>query len=192
MKRSRVNDILAEGAAFFAKHGWSLPPFADWSAERLQGPEGANIRDRKLGWDITDYGQGRFDEMGLFLFTMRNGDMTEMGTYAESLLTPDERILRRERQHPIALILDSWMAIILWGVTIVLILARIFVPDEFLGRNVFGDDTWFGSLGMAATLITLLLVPALTLIREDVLGLGERASRALAEERAREAAAGAP
>ena len=27
-----------------------------------------------------------------------------MGTYAESLLTPDERVLRRERQHPIALI----------------------------------------------------------------------------------------
>ena len=30
-----------------------------------------------------------------------------MGTYAESLLTPDERILRRERQHPIALVLDD-------------------------------------------------------------------------------------
>ena len=40
-----------------------------------------------------------------------------MGTYAESLLTPDERVLRRERQHPIALVLDSWMAIILWAVT---------------------------------------------------------------------------
>jgi uncharacterized membrane protein YdbT with pleckstrin-like domain len=80
-----------------------------------------------------------------------------MGTYAESLLTPDERVLRRERQHPIALILDSWMAIIVWGITIVLIVARIIVPEEVFGRNVFGDDTLFGSLGMAATLITLLL-----------------------------------
>ena len=80
-----------------------------------------------------------------------------MGTYAESLLTPDERVLRRERQHPIALILDSWMAIIVWSITIVLIIARIIVPDEVLGRNVFGDDTLFGSVGMAATLITLLL-----------------------------------
>ena len=88
-----------------------------------------------------------------------------MGTYAESLLTPDERVLRRERQHPIALVLDSWPAIILWGITIVLILARIFVPDEFLGRNVFGDDTWFGSLGMAATLITLLGGIAVVAIR---------------------------
>ena len=80
-----------------------------------------------------------------------------MGTYAESLLTPDERVLRRERQHPIALIADSWMAIIIWFITIVLIVARVIVPDELMGRNVFGDDTLFGSVGMAATLITLLL-----------------------------------
>ena len=80
-----------------------------------------------------------------------------MGTYAESLLTPDERVLRRERQHPIALILDSWLAIILWAITIVLIIARVAVPDEIAGRNLFGDDTLFGSIGMAATLITLLL-----------------------------------
>lgn len=80
-----------------------------------------------------------------------------MGTYAESLLTPDERVLRRERQHWISLIFDSWIAIILWGITIVLILASIFLPEEFMGRNIFGDDTLLGSVGMAATLVTLLL-----------------------------------
>ncbi len=80
-----------------------------------------------------------------------------MGTYAESLLTPDERVLRRERQHPIALIADSWPAIIVWGITIVLIVARLIVPDDVMGRNLFGDDTLIGSLGMAATLFTLLL-----------------------------------
>ena len=74
-----------------------------------------------------------------------------MGTYAESLLTPDERVLRRERQHPIALILDSWMAIILWGVTIVLLIARVIVPEEFMGRNLFGPDTWFGSIARLLT-----------------------------------------
>ncbi len=31
------------------------------------------IIDARLGWDITDYGLGRFDEEGLFLFTVRNG-----------------------------------------------------------------------------------------------------------------------
>ncbi len=80
-----------------------------------------------------------------------------MGTYVESLLTPDERVMRRERQHPIALILDSWAAIIVWGITIVLVIARVIVPDEVLGRDLFGKDTLFDSLGMAATLITLLL-----------------------------------
>lgn len=79
-----------------------------------------------------------------------------MGTYAESLLTPDERVLRRERQHPIALILDSWMAIILWAITAVLIIAQVIVPEEFMGRNLFGPDTWIGSIGMALTLLTLL------------------------------------
>ncbi len=64
-----------------------------------------------------------------------------MGTYAESLLTPDERVLRRERQHPIALILDSWLAIILWSITIILILARVLLPEDVAGRDVFGDDT---------------------------------------------------
>ena len=80
-----------------------------------------------------------------------------MGTYAESLLTPDERVLRRERQHPIALVLDSWPAIILWGIAIVLIIARIILPEEVAGRDLFSDSTLFGSIGMAATLIALLL-----------------------------------
>jgi hypothetical protein len=88
-----------------------------------------------------------------------------MGTYAESLLTPDERVMRRERQHPIALILDSWPAMILWGVTILLVVARVVVPEELFGRNLFGDDTLFGSVGMAVTLITLLLGIAVVAVR---------------------------
>ncbi|WP_420012948.1 D-lyxose/D-mannose family sugar isomerase [Tateyamaria sp.] len=100
MKRSRVNEILAEGADFFAKHGWSLPPFAQWSAEKLQGSDGTYIRDRRLGWDITDYGQGRYDEMGLFLFTMRNGDMTEMGQQGAMLYAEKLMISRQDQLSP--------------------------------------------------------------------------------------------
>jgi hypothetical protein len=80
-----------------------------------------------------------------------------MGTYAESLLTPDEKVLRRERQHPIALILDSWLAIILWGATAILLIVRVLLPEEVAGRQIFGDETWFGQTGLAATWITLLL-----------------------------------
>jgi hypothetical protein len=79
-----------------------------------------------------------------------------MGTYAESLLTPDEKVLRRERQHPIALILDSWPAIILWTATIILLVVRVFLPEELAGRDLFGSDTWFGTIGITATWLTLL------------------------------------
>ncbi len=62
-------------------------------------------------------------------------------------------------------ILDSWMAIILWGITIVLIIARIIVPEEVFGQRLFGDDTLFGSVAMAATLFTLLGGIAVVAIR---------------------------
>jgi len=78
-----------------------------------------------------------------------------MGTYAESLLTPDEKVLRRERQHPIALILDSWLAIVLWGATLVLLIIRILLPEEVAGRDLFSSGTWFGDLGTVITWITL-------------------------------------
>ena len=35
--------------------------------------EAGGILGARLGWDITDYGQGKFGELGLFLFTVRNG-----------------------------------------------------------------------------------------------------------------------
>ena len=43
-----------------------------------------------LGWDITDYGLGRFDEVGFSLITLRNGNL-KLGdkyrkSYAEKLL----------------------------------------------------------------------------------------------------------
>lgn len=88
-----------------------------------------------------------------------------MGSYAESLLTPDEKVLRRERQHWLALILDSWLAIILWGITIILIVVRIFLPQDVFGYDLFGPDTWFGTAGTAVTLILLIGGIAVVAIR---------------------------
>jgi membrane protein YdbS with pleckstrin-like domain len=79
-----------------------------------------------------------------------------MGTYAESLLTPDEKVLRRERQHPIALVLDSWLAIVLWAAVIVLLLVRLVLPRDVFGYDLFGQGTWFSDMGAAITLILLL------------------------------------
>ena len=81
-----------------------------------------------------------------------------MGTYAESLLTPDEKVLRRERQHPVALILDSWLAIILWTATIIGFILLVLLPpgeDMAYGGNFLGDDGVAGDGLKLVILITL-------------------------------------
>ena len=75
MKRSEINLRIDEACELFAKHGFYLPPFAFWSPDRWQsaGAEVREIRETGLGWDVTDYGRGDFEAMGLLLFTIRNG-----------------------------------------------------------------------------------------------------------------------
>ena len=73
-----------------------LPPFAYWRPEDWRG-KGAEIREiveRKLGWDITDFGSGDYERVGLFLFTIRNGDPADLGKgrgklYGEKILIVD-------------------------------------------------------------------------------------------------------
>jgi uncharacterized membrane protein YdbT with pleckstrin-like domain len=79
-----------------------------------------------------------------------------MGTYAESLLTPDEKVIVRERQHPLALILDSWLAIILWGATIILFIVRVILPKDIFGWDLFSEGTWFGDAGTFVIWLLLL------------------------------------
>ena len=93
MKRSRINEIIREGDAFNRSFGFVLPPFAYWSPEQLRDkrPLIGGIVGARLGWDITDYGQGRFDELGLFLFTVRNGSEPDLKRgggmcYAEKIM----------------------------------------------------------------------------------------------------------
>lgn len=38
------------------------------------GHEYDEIRDNKPGWDITDFGLGRLEDVGFSLFTIRNGN----------------------------------------------------------------------------------------------------------------------
>ena len=76
MKRSEINRLLDEACEFFTSCHFRLPPFAFWTPEqwRRTGPEADEIRDNELGWDVTDYGLDRFHEVGLLLFTIRNGN----------------------------------------------------------------------------------------------------------------------
>lgn len=92
MKRSRINQVIMDMEALIKEHRFEMPPFAGWTPEKWKniGAEYDEIRDNKLGWDITDFGLGKFEEVGFSLFTIRNGNqkMPEKykKTYAEKLL----------------------------------------------------------------------------------------------------------
>ncbi|MDA4847205.1 D-lyxose/D-mannose family sugar isomerase [Hoeflea poritis] len=100
MKRSQINEILARGDAFFRSFGYVLPPFAYWSPDAMRAPEAAMIVERGMGWDITDYGQGKFDELGLFLFTVRNGDPADLGSGSGMLYAEKIMISRKDQLSP--------------------------------------------------------------------------------------------
>ncbi|NKB50927.1 MAG: D-lyxose/D-mannose family sugar isomerase [Rhizobiaceae bacterium] len=80
MKRSTVNQIIASADDFIRSYGFCLPPFAYFTPDEMvaRKAELTNILNSRLGWDITDYGAGKFDEMGLFLFTTRNGQLADL------------------------------------------------------------------------------------------------------------------
>jgi D-lyxose ketol-isomerase len=75
VKRSDINRYIAEASAFFAANRFILPPYADWAPEEWQerGSDEDEIRTSRLGWDVTDFNSGRFESLGLTLFTLRNG-----------------------------------------------------------------------------------------------------------------------
>jgi len=84
---------MANGEDFIRSFGFVLPPFAHWTPEEFKtnAASAQHVINARCGWDITDYGAGKFDEMGLLLFTLRNGllsDLTGGGgmCYAEKLL----------------------------------------------------------------------------------------------------------
>ncbi|MEM9756421.1 MAG: D-lyxose/D-mannose family sugar isomerase, partial [Pseudomonadota bacterium] len=106
MKRSQINEIMAEADAFIASFGFVLPPFAKWSpADFAANKDTARaLIDGRCGWDITDYGAGRYDEMGLFLFTLRNGRLADLQKgggmcYAEKLLISRQDQLSPMHRH---------------------------------------------------------------------------------------------
>ena len=92
MKRSEINAALREMEAMIRDYRISLPDFCHFTPQdwRSKGHDYDEIRDNMLGWDITDYGLGKFGEVGFSLITLRNGNLKMRGkyakTYAEKLL----------------------------------------------------------------------------------------------------------
>jgi D-lyxose ketol-isomerase len=102
MKRSEINRYIDHAIETFHKHGVKLPHWAYWSLEHWQhsGIEADEIRRHHLGWNITDFGSGEFEKMGLLIFVARNGclehDMpVTTKTYAEKYF-----IVRPEQVTP--------------------------------------------------------------------------------------------
>ncbi|MBY6201146.1 D-lyxose/D-mannose family sugar isomerase [Maritalea mobilis] len=106
MKRSEINAIMAEADAFIRSFGFVLPPFAYWTPDEMKArrAEIDRLIEGRMGWDITDYGQGDFDKLGLFLFTLRNGRLDDLkrGTgmcYAEKLLISKQDQISPMHRH---------------------------------------------------------------------------------------------
>ena len=75
MKRSEINGAIEYAIARFRENNIALPPFAYWKTEqwRKMAGKARRIIQAGMGWDVTDLGQGKFEEVGGVLFTVRNG-----------------------------------------------------------------------------------------------------------------------
>ncbi len=91
MKRSEINQIIEEAIEFFKSMNFNLPPLAYFSIDdwRKISEVAREVFDLGLGWDVTDFGCGDFQKMGLILFTLRNGRVNSKDypkPYAEKVM----------------------------------------------------------------------------------------------------------
>ncbi|MFV0264582.1 MAG: D-lyxose/D-mannose family sugar isomerase [Kluyvera sp.] len=92
MKRSKINYLIDKAHSLAETFRVYLPDFAfltveDWQQQNCD--EWREVLDLQLGWDITDFGRGDFNQMGLTLLTLRNGSLRHVGyskPYAEKML----------------------------------------------------------------------------------------------------------
>jgi len=95
MRRSEINTLVQDSIELFDRMGFKTPDWVRWSPARWKGhaAECREIVDNYLGWDLTDFGSGKFDECGLIMLTLRNGNMKNnayVKKYAEKLLVVRE------------------------------------------------------------------------------------------------------
>jgi len=95
MERSFINRKIKDALAFLSANKFYLPVWAYWTPAQWDaaGRDADEIRQRKLGWDVTDFGSGDYAKRGLLLFTIRNGELPrdpDTKDYCEKLLLVDE------------------------------------------------------------------------------------------------------
>ncbi len=106
MKRSEINHQLDEGIAFLESRRIPLPPQAfwnleDWSENRERADE---LEKRGIGWDLTDFGSGKFESIGLLCYTLSNGIIGPEGqpvdqAYSNKLLIVGEKQITPMHHH---------------------------------------------------------------------------------------------
>ena len=95
MKRSEINGAIAWAKELLKKNNITLPKMAYWNMDEWQANKAKLdvVRKVMLGWDVTDFGVNKFDEIGGVLYTVRNGDMNnpEIGVpYCEKYIIMKE------------------------------------------------------------------------------------------------------
>jgi hypothetical protein len=168
MKRSVINGLIRHAIRFLDRHRFRLPPFADWTPAdwRRKGPECREIAERGLGWDITDFGRGDFERMGLLLFTIRNGTLANLTRrrgkcYAEKML-----LVREDQLTPIHFHFRKTEDIINRGGGDLVVRVWNATPSEGLARS----DVVLGVDGVATRVRaggTLTLRPGQSVCLED-------------------------
>lgn len=100
MRRSEVNKIISYAINVANDSMFPLPPFAYYSPDDWSkiGREQEELVENMLGWDVTDFGSGDFEKIGLTIFTFRNGNFHNQKKYpkiyAEKyLLVKDGQVL---------------------------------------------------------------------------------------------------
>ena len=136
MKRSRINQALREMEQMISEYRFALPDFCGFTPDEWaqKGHEYDEVRDNRLGWDITDYGLERFEAVGFSLITLRNGNYAMHDrypkTYAEKLL-----YLREGQYAPLHFHWSKMEDIINRGGGNVLIRVYRSLPDEEVDRE---------------------------------------------------------
>ncbi len=85
--------MINESIKFFNSMNFILPVWGYWSLNDWKkcSEDYSEIVDNMLGWDLTDYGGGSFNEKGLILFTIRNGNLKkDKKPYAEKIMISEE------------------------------------------------------------------------------------------------------
>ena len=86
MKRSTINQVIEQTMEALKKAQFPLPPFAYYTPEdwKKLDPSEEEVVENMLGWDISDFGSGDFDKVGLTIFTFRNGNFYKKDKYRKN------------------------------------------------------------------------------------------------------------